>query len=190
MAVHYSATTMCPSFVHFSSYLQSVPLECLAQSRNERTGPPAPLSPHPALGLRRPRRSPRALPVCYATDVVEYLKYRPPPYNGKSHCCRFLAALCPYTKSNSCSWAGRRRRLHGPRRAAMTVRTVGPGPCTFRYARTLLLMCDLVKRGLCSQKKKVCKQSLGHRLRIVRWIPTLPGVRTTPRGIEEECTTN
>ena len=34
----------------------------------------------------------------------------------------------------------------------------GP-PCTFRYARTLLLMCDLVKRGLSSQKN--CKQSLG-----------------------------
>ena len=28
VAVHYSATTMCPFFVHLSSYLQSVRLEC------------------------------------------------------------------------------------------------------------------------------------------------------------------
>ena len=60
--------------VHYRAFLLtpvSVPLECSAQLRKAREGPPAPLSPSRASNLRPPGRSPRALPKGYATDVAE-----------------------------------------------------------------------------------------------------------------------
>ena len=61
----------------------------------------------------------------------------------------------------------------------------GP-PCTFRYARISLLISDAKTWPVILKIEK--QQPL--ETRIVRWIHVLPGVRTTPRGIEEECTTN
>ena len=127
VTVHDSATTMC-LLSCTSPHTHECPVRVFGTTKKAREGPLVPLSPRRASNLRPPGRSPRALLVCYATDVVGNPKQRPPAYNGKSHRRCFVAALFRYTKNNSCSWGGRRRRLHGSRRAAMTERTVGPGP--------------------------------------------------------------
>ena len=125
--VHYRAFLLAPT---------SVPLECSAQSRKAREGPLAPLSPRRVSNLRPPGRSPRALLVCYATDVVEKPETQTTTLQWKIPspvlCGR---ALSIYQEQQL--FMG--RPAPSPPRSATgrdDVAHRGAGsPCTFRYAR-------------------------------------------------------
>ena len=132
-----------------------------------------PLSPRRASNLRPPGRSPCALPVCYATDVVEKPKTQTTTRQWKIPTAAFCGRTFSVYQEQQLfmGWPAPSPPRSATGRDDGAQCGAGP-PCTFRYARILLFICDMKTWPLIPKLEK--HQPL--ETRILRWYHILPGV--------------